>query len=397
MLPNLKTKMNPFLKIISREIKMLFHNRAIFIFAVILPIIATLFFNTLLSKGVARDLPIAVLDLDNSSISRNLISLLDATPELLVKYKPIDQLEGENLVKEIKAYGLVIIPANFGGDLKQGKQTKVINQYNSNILLPSGLENKAFRKVVATFSAGINIKKQLANGIAISQAKANFQPITSHNHVLSNPYTNYSYYLNSGFLTYFLQIFVILTTIYCFGVDLKYNKGEKLYNIGKANLPLIIFAKTLPYTLWFLFIGILMYYSMFVLQDFPLTGNKIMLLLALFILITSTQAYSLLFIAVSKSFREALTFGSGFAAVSLSFSGITFPIFSMPKFIQYLSQIFPFTHYFELFVDQTQRGIPLYHSFKPILIIIFINVFVFLISYKKLNYLLKRGSFLERI
>ncbi|WP_157961161.1 ABC transporter permease [Lutibacter citreus] len=388
--------MKPFLNIINREFRMLFHNKAIFIFAVILPIIAILFFNTLLSKGVARDLPIAVLDLDNSSISRNLISQLDATPEILVKYKPIDQLEGERLVKEIKAYGLVIIPANFASDLKQGKQTKVINQYNSNVLLPSGLENKAFRKVVATFSAGVNIQKQMANGTSISQAKANFQPITSDNHVLSNPYTNYSYYLNSGFLTYFLQIFVILTTIYCFGVDLKYNKGEKLYNIGKENLPVIIFAKTLPYTLWFLFIGILMYYSMFVLQDFPLTGNKIILLLGLFLLITSTQAFSLLFIAVSRSFREALTFGSGFAAVSLSFSGITFPIFGMPKFIQYLSQIFPFTHYFELFVDQTQRGIPIFFSFKPILILIFINVFVFLISYKKLNKLLKRGSFLER-
>ncbi len=396
MLLNLKTKMKPFLNIINREFRMLFHNKAIFIFAVILPIIAILFFNTLLSKGVARDLPIAVLDLDNSSISRNLISQLDATPEILVKYKPIDQLEGERLVKEIKAYGLVIIPANFASDLKQGKQTKVINQYNSNVLLPSGLENKAFRKVVATFSAGVNIQKQMANGTSISQAKANFQPITSDNHVLSNPYTNYSYYLNSGFLTYFLQIFVILTTIYCFGVDLKYNKGEKLYNIGKENLPVIIFAKTLPYTLWFLFIGILMYYSMFVLQDFPLTGNKIILLLGLFLLITSTQAFSLLFIAVSRSFREALTFGSGFAAVSLSFSGITFPIFGMPKFIQYLSQIFPFTHYFELFVDQTQRGIPIFFSFKPILILIFINVFVFLISYKKLNKLLKRGSFLER-
>ena len=375
---------------------MLFHNRAIFIFAVILPIISIIFFNTLLVKGVPRDLPIAVLDLDNSSISRHLISQLDVTPEILVKYKPADQLEGERLVKEIKAYGLVIIPANFGSDLKQGKQTTVINQYNSNVLLPSGLENKAFRKVVATFSAGINIQKQLAKGTALKQAKANFQPITANNHTLSNPYTNYSYYLNSGFLTYFLQIFVILTTIYCFGVDLKYNKGEKLYNIGKGHLPIILFAKTLPYTLWFLLIGILMYYSMFVFQDFPLLGSKGMLLLGLFFLITSTQAFALLFIAVSRSFREALTFGSGFAAVSLSFSGITFPIFGMPKFIQYVSQLFPFTHYFELFVDQTQRGIPVFNSFKPILILIIINVFVFLISYKKLTKLLKQGSFLER-
>ncbi len=375
---------------------MLFHNKAIFIFSVILPIVSILFFNTLLSKGVPRDLPIAVVDLDNSAISRNLISQLDATPELKVNFEPISQLEGEKLIKEGKAYGLVTIPKNFGSDLKQGKQTKVVNQYNSNILLASGLENKAFRKVVGTLSAGANIQKQLAKGTNINQAKANFQPITSANHILSNPYTNYSYYLNSGFLTLFLQIFVILTTIYCFGADLKYSKGEKIYTIAKGNLLVIILAKTLPYTLWFLFIGIVMLYSMFVFQDFPLFGDKLVILLSLLLLIISTQAYSLFFIALSKSFREALTFGSGFAAVSLSFAGITFPIFGMPKVMQWLSQIFPFTHFFELFVDQTQRGIPMYYSVKSISLLIVLTIVVLAISYKKLTLLFKQGSFIQR-
>ncbi|MFD1294503.1 ABC transporter permease [Lutibacter holmesii] len=388
--------MGSFSHIIKREFRMLFHNRAIFIFAVILPIISIVFFSSLLSNGVARNLPIAVVDLDNSALSRNLISQLDATPELKVRYKPINQFEGEQLVKQIKAYGLVTIPKNFGSDVRQGKQTKVLNQYNSNLLLPSGLENKAYRKVVGTLSAGVNIQKQLANGTNINQAKANYQPITSNNHVLSNPYTNYSYYLNSGFITLFLQIFVILTTIYCFGSDLKYNKGEKLYAIGKGKMTTIILAKILPYTLWFFLIGMIMLFSMFIFQDFPLTGNKIIVIISLLLLILSSQAFSLLFIAISKSFREALTFGSGFAAVSLSFSGITFPIFGMPLVLQWFSQIFPFTHFFELFVDQTQRGIPVYYSIKSILILLFTTIIVVALSYKKLTFLFKQGSFLQR-
>ena len=388
--------MGSFSHIIKREFRMLFHNRAIFIFAVILPIISIVFFSTLLSSGVARGLPIGVVDLDNSALSRNLISQLDAAPELEVRYKPINQLEGELLVKQIKAYGLVTIPKNFGSDLKQGKQTKILNQYNSNLLLPSGLENKAFRKVVGTLSAGVNIQKQLAKGTNINQAKENFQPITSNNHILSNPYTNYSYYLNSGFLTLFLQIFIILTTIYCFGSDLKYNKGVKLYTIGKGNMAIIILAKIVPYTLWFFLVGMVMFFSMFIFQDFPLFGNKFIVLVSLFLLIISTQAFSLFFIAISKSFREALTFGSGFAAVSLSFSGITFPIFGMPLALQWLSQIFPFTHFFELFVDQTQRGIPISYSIKSIIILLAITIIVSLLSYKKLTILFKRGSFLQR-
>lgn len=367
-----------------------------FFFAVILPFISIIFFNTLLTNPVARDLPIAVVDLDNSSISRNLISQLDATPELEVAYKPVSQIEGEVLVKEAKAYGLVTVPANFGKKLKQGKQTQVMNQYNSNLLLPSGLENKAFRKTVGTFSAGINIQKQMAKGVNILQAKANIQPIQSNNHVLSNPYSNYSYYLNSGFLTLFFQMFVILTTIYCFGSDLKYNKGKKIYAISNNNLTTIILAKILPYTLWFFFVGIVMYYSMFIFQDFPLNGNKLVLLLSLLLLILTTQAFAIFFISISKSFRAALTFGSSFAAVSLSFSGITFPIFGMPTLLQWMSQLFPFTHFFELFVDQTQRGIPVIYNLKSILILLLITVIVPLLSYNKLKKLFKQGAFLER-
>lgn len=388
--------MKYFLRIAKREFRLLFHNKSMFIFAVILPFISIVFFNTLLKEGVARDLPIAVVDLDKSYISRNFISQLDATPELKVSFTPLNQLEGEKLVKLIKAYGLVTIPQNFESDLKQGKQTTVINQYNGNVLLPSGLENKAFKRVAGTLSASANIQKQLKQGINIQQAKTNFQPINSDNHILSNPYTNYSYYLNSGFLTLFFQIFVILTTIYCFGNDLKYNKGEKLYNIGKGNLTIILLGKTLPYTLWFFLVGMVVYFSMFVFQDFPLFGNKFIVLLALLLLILSTQAFALLFISISKSFREALTIGSGFAAISLSFSGITFPVFGMPKLLQWMSQLFPFTHFFDLFLDQTQRGFPVKYSTYAIIVLIALSILPVVLSFKKLRILLKQGTFLQR-
>ena len=388
--------MKSFLNIAKREFRMLFHNISMFIFAVILPFVSMLFFHTLLNNGVARGLPIAIVDFDNSSISRNIISQLDATPELRVDFKPISQLEGERLIKELKIYGLVTIPKNFGKDLNQGKQVSIINQFNSNVLLASGLENKAFKSAIGTISAGVNIQKQLKKGIYIEQAKDNYQPITSNNHVLSNPYTNYSYYLNSGFLTLFFQIFVILTTIYCFGNDFKYNNGEKLFSIGKGNVTTILLGKITPYTLWFFLVGLIMYFTMFVFGDFPLNGNKAGVLFSLFLLIIASQAFAILFVAISKSFREALTFGSGFAAISLSFSGITFPIFGMPKVLQWISQLFPFTHFFDFFLDQTQRGIPIYYSMYAITGLVLLTIVPILLSYPKLKKLLIRGSFVQR-
>jgi ABC-2 type transport system permease protein len=389
--------MNAFLHIAKREIGILFSYKTNFIFTIILPFVSLLFFNTLLQDGVPRDLPIAVVDFDQTAVSRNLIAQFEASPELKVAYSPLTQKEGEALVRTGKIYGLVTIPNHFEKDLKQGKQTKVINQFNGNLLLPGGLEDKAFKQVIGTLSASVNIQKQLKNGVLVKQAKANFQPISANNHVLSNPFTNYSYYLNSGFLTMFFQIFVILTTVYSFGSDFKYHKGIKLYKISKGNTFVILLGKVLPHTLWFFLVGLVMYFSMFVLQDFPLFGNKFALLAGLLLLIISCQSFAVFFISISKSLRQALTLGSGFGAVSLAFSGITFPIFGMPAPMQWLSQLFPFTHFFELFLDQTQRGIPVYYSFYAISAMVVLSLLPLLIGWSNLKKLLLKGEFEHRI
>jgi ABC-2 type transport system permease protein len=225
----------------------------------------------------------------------------------------------------------------------------------------------------------------------------NYQPIVSNNHVLSNPYTNYSYYLNTGFLAMFFQIFVMLTTIYIFGADLKYNKGNKLLSVTNNNLSAIILGKVLPFTVWFLFVGIIMLFSMYVWQDFPFFGNKITVFAALLLLILANQSYALFFIAISNSFREALTIGSGFAAVSLSFSGITFPIFGMPIVLQWLSQIFPFTHFFELLLDQSQRGFPVFYSLNALIILIVLTIVPISLGWFKLKRLFSKGVFNHNI
>lgn len=389
--------MKPLLRIAKREVALLLNSKTTLVFAVLLPFISFLFFISLLKNGVARDLPIAVIDFDHSATSRHVIAQLDATPELRVSHSIRNEQEGKSLIRQGKIYGLVTIPKRFEADLKSGKQATIINQYNSNVLLPGGLEYKAFSKVIGTFSAQIFIHKQLLKGVPFQQAVVNYQPVNLSNHVLSNPYTNYSYYLNSGFLAYFFQIIIMLSTIYTFGTDLKYSKGHQLLRISNGTLRSILLGKILPYTLWFLFVGLIMYYAMFVWQDFPLHGSKTALLAGLILLIVSSQSFGLLFISLSSSFREALTIGSGFAAVSLSFSGITFPIFSMAPILQWISQLFPFTHFFKLFMEQSQQGFPVFYSYNHILSLVILSIIPIVFAWHKLTKLFLKGAFNHQI
>lgn len=379
--------MKTILNVAIYEINALFKHKALLVFVLILPFVVFWFFDGFMKVGVVRDLPIAIVDNDNTATSRKLIANLEATPTLKVAFNVASKNEGEKLIETTDAYGLVIIPKNFEKDIFLSKQPSVTAEFNNSLLIPAGLESKAARAVVGEMSAQIALKAQLAHGNTIDQAIANLQPVRLQAHTLSNPFTNYRYYLVPALLFAFLQIFVMLSSVYSLGVDLKYGKTNKLIEIGDNNLLSILMGKMLPYTLWFFLLGLVLYNGLFVLQDFPQHGNRMVLLLALFLLIVATQGFAILFVSTSKSLREAMTKGNAIAALSLGMSGFTFPLMGMPVFFKWYAQLFPFTHFFKVFLAQTQRNFPVYYVI-PGLFILAIMTFVLLlyggIKYKQM-------------
>lgn len=358
--------MKGFKQIFLREVNIIINGKRHLLYAIILPLLLFLFFATLLGGGVPRDLPIVIIDQDQSALSRQLASQFDATPEMRVKEYVQSEREAKQKISSGQAYAVIIIPKKFEQDMKQGKQVKIINFYNGSYLLTGSLINKAFQKVVGTLSAGTSVQSRMKKGLTNDEALLNYKPINLNLHVLFNPYTNYSYYLNSGFLPMMLQIFVMLATIYSLGIDFKYHHGQEIYALAHQNYFTAILAKTLPYTIIFIIQGTIMNLIMFVWQDFPLNGNKFLIFINMILLIVSHQSIGIYFAASAKSLRGALTSGTGVSALSLSFAGLTFPIMGMPVLMQWLSQLFPFTHYLKVFVDQGERGAPIFYSLPAI-------------------------------
>ena len=69
------------LAVLRREIYRVARQPMYWLLTVILPIVAFAFFAVLLYKGVARDIPIAVVDQDNSTLSRLRLGSLTAYRE----------------------------------------------------------------------------------------------------------------------------------------------------------------------------------------------------------------------------------------------------------------------------------------------------------------------------
>lgn len=385
---------NGFSNIFHNEVQHLLQNRTLLTFIVIFPVLLFSFFKGFMDTGVIRELPIAVVDHDNSFGSRTFLQYINATPELRISYKVNSRLEAESLIRTAKTYGFLVIPKGFARDLELGRQPIIINQFNQNLLLPGGLEERAVRSAINALSTEAQLNIQLAKGKTPQEAMAVMEPVRLDTHVISNPYLNYRYYLLAGFLPMFLQVFVMLTTIYVIGWELKHDRGKRLFAIGNGNMLHIILGKLLPYSLWFFLLGVSMYLGMYLFMDYPINGNRLMLLLALVLLILATQAFAFIFVVISKNLRMAMTMGNAMAAVSLTMCGFTFPIMGMLPFFQWASKMFPFTHYFEMFKDLTQRGIPSYYVLPEVVILVLMTLVLFAMGSEKYKNLLQQGGYL---
>ena len=84
------------------------------------------------SRGVPRDLPVAIYDQDHTPLSRQLIRMIDATPSAMVAYEVTNLAEGERLLKREKSTPSFTFRTTWRKRLQQ-YETNVVAYINASI------------------------------------------------------------------------------------------------------------------------------------------------------------------------------------------------------------------------------------------------------------------------
>jgi len=323
-----------------------------------LPLMATAYFFILLDKGVATDIPIAVFDQDNSTLSRQAARMIDAAPAPKVAYYVSDMLEGERLMKEGKIDAVVHFPKHLERDILSTKQVKVMAYINGANVTKNGLLDKDIRMTMYTFSSGVEIQTLIKKGFSEKQAYDLMMPVYLEKHVLFNPYINYGYYLLPLFLSMMLLIFILMSTIFTIGVELKNGTAGEWLETGGGDIFASYLGKILPYTLIFTILTLFIDTVMFQLLGVPMNGNKGMVLLSSLFFVMAYQSIGVLIIGLLGNLRLGLSIGGGYSVLAFTFCGMTFPAMAMSPVIQTLGYLFPLTFHMNLFVNQAMRGAP---------------------------------------
>ena len=175
------------LAVLRREIHRVARQPMYWLLTVILPIVAFAFFAVLLYKGVARDIPIAVVDQDNSTLSRKVTQMIDATPTAWVAYGVQGMEEAERLMLQGKIMGIVLIPDFFEKNILNNSQTHLESYLTGTNITVNGLLAKDLQTTVTTFTAGIQLQLLMKQGLTEKQAMAQLMPVRFDKHVLFNP------------------------------------------------------------------------------------------------------------------------------------------------------------------------------------------------------------------
>lgn len=383
---------NGFLNTFTTECKAFLQSPKRMFYTLIFPLMLFAFLSAIFYNGVPRDLPVAYMDQDQTQMSVQLIRMLDATSSIKMARVSTSDIEASQWMQQEKIYAYIVIPQGFQKKIYQGLSEEVLCYTNNQFLLPSGLIQKDFQQVVGTFSAGVSIKRQTASGIQINQAIGQVQPIRTDVHALFNPYSNYAFYLLTALLPMMLQMIVMMVTVYVIGVEFKYQNGNRWYHMSNQNAFAALLGKLLPYTLSLFFVGWWMNYLLFRLLGVPLQTGMWNVTLMTFLLIIIYQLIGVSIASVFRNFRSALTIGSGFTAIALSFAAYTFPIEGLPKSMQYMAEVFPFTHFIEYFIKRAVKGVAIELTWQP-LVAMSLFVFVFVLSFPAFVNRLKLGGY----
>ena len=122
--------------LIKREFRRLASRRMYWFVMILAPAFCFLFFADLLKQGLPTKLPIAVVDEDNTSMSRQLVRSLDAIAQDEVVLRTASFKEAREAMQKSEIYGIFHIPADFRQEVSGGKRPVISFYTNDTYLLP---------------------------------------------------------------------------------------------------------------------------------------------------------------------------------------------------------------------------------------------------------------------
>lgn len=363
---------NSILSSFIRELREVAKNRLYRVVILVIPMVMILFFTIMFYRGEIVDLPIVMVDKSHSSMSRQLLTMIDATQGVRVKYEAQSISEAERLMLRGDVAAIIYIPNDFQSNIYRGITAKVECYIPGTNISAGGTIERDVQQAIMTLSSGIALNKLQALGVGYSEAMVEIMSINILSNIVANPYLNYGYYLAPLFMFMGVVILTVVSTTYAIGRELRYATANEWLATSNYSLPAAVVGKVLPVTIVMSVMMQVIFLILIVVMGMECAGSYIFLTLSSILFIVAYQSIAIFIVSITANLRLGLSLGGGYAVMAFTFSGITFPVMAMYDWIQPLSKLFPLSYFSDIFIDQMMIGTPIsYDITKFITLLIF--------------------------
>ncbi|MGP5792205.1 ABC transporter permease [Psychrobacter celer] len=324
-----------------------FKDKGIVLMLIIAPIIYGFFYPWPYSSEVVNHVPVGIVDKDNSDLSRTIVRYASASPQLDTK-RFLDEQSAKEAIWADEIAGYMVIPSGLEQNVLSGKAASVSVLGNGGYFLLNKNVQMGFLKAVSTVSAGVKIKKSVAQGAYAPTAAQNAQAVPLQIVPLYNQTEGYGAYVVPAVSIIILQQTLLMATAMLIGTWYEQRRHQTSISGWLGRI-------TALSTLSFL-IGCFYYGWAFELHHYPRGQNMLgsLLFLLLFCPAVATLGCLLgLWFRQRERSMQILIFSS----LPMFFvSGYPWPADQLPTFLQIVRWFIPTTPAIHTSVQLNQMG-----------------------------------------
>ena len=323
--------------------------RRIYIVAcLVLPLFSLVFMATIFGTGQMTDLPVGVVDADNTSASRNIVRMVDATPQLEVTRRYANETEARQAMQRKDIYGYLLIPSRFAEKVGNNEPTTLCYYYHNAMLSVGGELHSTFENLLQQVAVTPIVTEAVGLGEGTSTITSFLVPISELELPTYNYNRNYAVYLSQPFFFVFLQVLLLLVSTYALGSERKFGTSDEWLQSANGSMGIAVLGKLLPYTILFIALSILANVVFFGWMQIPLPGSLWTMNFVTILFIFATQALALTLYSILPMLSLIISVVSMIASLGATLSGVTFPVVFMDKPVYIASFFFPVRHFMEV-------------------------------------------------
>lgn len=329
-----------------RETGQMLKNRQLVFFCFLLPLIWILIVWGLLGDGVMQDLPVGLVDQDQSAQGRRVLRAIEACRAVkFVRYEQPEQ--ALDALKEGSVYAVMLVSAGYARHELTGKGGTLVLWLDENRYAAAGVLSSEISGALEAEKVNKSVLEIMRLGASPAEAGRLVSVIHDEMNVLGNLQTSFLAFLGSTLIPGLIMIGAMFTFVTAFLREIWHHSFRAWIECAEGHVGAGVIGKLIPYFCGYALI-FLFYLALFIGVGGNHASGSLLLWywLGLSCLIAFAGA-AIIVAAIAPTWRMALVISAGYAAPALPFSGFSMPLDSMSVAVAAFGRCLPLTWYIQ--------------------------------------------------